>query len=680
MWDVGCFPAAFPNAMTRTPAPCACLALLLWFCGAAGARSQSLSWWSPELRRLEDERRELAGALATLPPAPAPALTERLGYHSGYGASAETVEWIEIDLGIEETIETIVLVPAASDGGGAAISGYGFPLRWRLELADEAEPDMRIVIADFTRSDFPNPGALPVQVSCGGARARQVRLTATRLYRDGDRALLALGEMLVLQGQRNLAASLGSAQLTAGRTTAAPPRWDLVNLIDGQSVLGPPEGALRSATLGFRSETVPSGAARTPWVQVDLGSVVPVDEVRLFPAHPADLAHRAGYGFPVEVKVEVALEESFGEAVKLLPPSESEAMTKREPVSRGTEVVTFTGRGLAARYVRVTAERPFAVGGAQVLALAEMQVWSGDENVALRQPVAALDAEESAGWSRAALVDGFTSRAEIRDWPEWLRGLSLRRETVQRLAAIEKRQAALVAWWRTLGWWLLGAAVVAALLALLALYLRQRAARRREIEALRLRISQDLHDEIGSSLGSIALISDDALALAKDEALRRELGEIRTTAQQTLDSLRDLVRIVQSGKYGEGDLTGHLRDIAARLLRGVPHTFSAEAAPAFDRLPMQERRDLVLMYKEVLHNLARHAQASHAEITLAQSNGSLTLTVHDDGRGFDPTASQSAGMGLTNIQRRAARHSGTVRIDSAPARGTTVAISLPHHA
>jgi signal transduction histidine kinase len=220
--------------------------------------------------------------------------------------------------------------------------------------------------------------------------------------------------------------------------------------------------------------------------------------------------------------------------------------------------------------------------------------------------------------------------------------------------------------------------VAGALLVLLVLNLRQRRARYREIDALRLRIAQDLHDEIGSSLGSIALISDDALALAKDEALRRDLGEIRTTAQQTLDSLRDLVRLVQSGQYGEGDLSGHLRDIATRLLRGVPHTFSTEAAPAFDRLPMQQRRDLVLMYKEVLHNLARHAHAKHAEIALTQSNGTLTLTVHDDGCGFDPAACQSSGMGLTNLQRRAARHSGAVRIDSAPARGTTVAISLPH--
>ncbi len=641
----------------------------------------ALSWLSPELRRLDSEHREVAAALAALPAAPPPALTERLGYHSGYSTSAETVEWVEIDLGLEEALDTIVLVPAASDGGGALIPGYGFPLRWRVELADEAAPDVRTIVADFTRADFPNPGALPVLLSCGGARARHVRITATRLFREGDRALFALGEVVLLQGQRNVAASLASAQFTASRTTSSFPRWELVNLTDGHSLLGPPEGTRRSPTLGYRSQGEPLEAgvpARLPWVQVDLGTVVPVDEVRLFPAHPPDLTLRPGYGFPLEVKVEVALEENFREAVKLLPPSEGQPAARPDIVSPGDNVVAFTGRGLSARYVRVTALRPFVTSGMGRLALAELQVWSGLENLALGRPVGALDADETAGWSRAALVDGCTSRAEILDWPGWLRGLSERGETARRLAAIERRQEALAARWRALGWWLLGAVVVGALLVLLALNRRQRRARAREIDALRLRISQDLHDEIGSSLGSIALISDDALALAKDEVLRREIGEIRTTAQQTLDSLRDLVRLVQSGQYGEGDLSGHLRDIAARLLRGVPHTFSAEAAPAFDRLPMQQRRDLVLMYKEVLHNLARHAHAKHAEIALSQSNGTLTLTVHDDGCGFEPASPAAAGMGLANRQRRAARHSGSVRIDSAPARGTTVAISLPH--
>ena len=95
---------------------------------------------------------------------------------------------------------------------------------------------------------------------------------------------------------------------------------------------------------------------------------------------------------------------------------------------------------------------------------------------------------------------------------------------------------------------------------------------------------------------------------------------------------------------------------------------------------MDQRRDLVLMLKESLHNLVRHSQATHADITLAQGDETLILTVRDNGRGFDPSALKGGGMGLVNLQRRAAKHGGIVSVDSAPQHGTSITISLPHHA
>ncbi len=405
-----------------------------------------------------------------------------------------------------------------------------------------------------------------------------------------------------------------------------------------------------------------------------------MDEVRLFPAHPPEFAHRPGYDWPPELKVELADNAEFRNAVGMAGFYDGSSMMPRDPVNPGDNAMTFTAHHETARYVRVTAPRLFDANGAYVFALAEMQVWSGDTNLALGKTVTAFDLTEEKGWSRAALVDGFTSRANILDWPEWLAGLSLRRETMQRLAALDVQQTAVLARFKTIGWWVLGSALAATLLVLLGINLRQRRERHLEMEALRQRISQDLHDEIGSSLGSIAFISEDALALADDDAMRRELGEIRDTAQQTLDSMRDLVRLAQSGKYGHRDLAEQLREIADRALRGIPHTLDDQAAAAFNRLPTHQRRDLVLMFKEALHNLVRHAHATQADIMLAQSNGALTLTVRDNGRGFDPDALNGTGIGLTNLQRRAAKHGGSVRIVSAPAQGTTLTITLPNHA
>jgi signal transduction histidine kinase len=188
-----------------------------------------------------------------------------------------------------------------------------------------------------------------------------------------------------------------------------------------------------------------------------------------------------------------------------------------------------------------------------------------------------------------------------------------------------------------------------------------------------------LHDEIGSSLGSIALITQDILASSGDGAqARNDLAEIKHIADETVSAMRDITRLIQSDRYGSDDLTTLLRETAARLLRTIPHTVTLDASTPTRKLPVDRQRDLILMFKEGLHNITRHAAATVVEVRLAQSNSQLSVTVHDNGHGFDPAAA-TEGMGLTNLQRRAAKHGGSVRIDSAPARGTTLTICLPVH-
>jgi len=640
-------------------------------------------WISPAVRKIDAERHTLEQTLAALPPAPAPHLTERLGYHSGYSASRDTVEWVEMDLGKQETVDAVVLIAAPSDNGDSASAGYGFPVRFRVELSDKLDGGERAVIADHTSEDFPNPGALPVFIPAHGRKARYARITATRLYRQDQRYLFALGEVMILQGERNLAARVARSDFTYSRTTGAMPVWGLSNLVDGHTVLGPPVGAQPSPTLGYKSKSVnldrePAPAPR--WVQVDLGATLPLQEVRLFPAHPPEFAHRPGYGWPPIFKVEAANDPDFSDAVELASFSDDESSGALENTSPGDNVITVLAHGAAGRYVRVTALRLFNSNGQFNFALSEMQVWSEGRNAALGRPVSAFDSFEGGGWSKAALVDGFNSQANIVDWSPWLAGLSQRRETLQKLAALDARRAAALIRLRREGWWLLAAATAAGLALLIASLLAQQRQRRQEMEALRQRISRDLHDEIGSSLGSIALISQEVMASADDpEHVRRELAEIQSIARQTVDSMRDIALLVQSERYGQGDLTLHLREIATRMLRGLPHTLKLEARNFADSMPMDRQRDLVLMFKEALHNVQKHASAREVNIALTQSQTLVTLTIQDDGRGFDAASPAAGGMGLSNLRRRAAKHGGSVAITSEPGCGATLAITLPAH-
>ena len=143
--------------------------------------------------------------------------------------------------------------------------------------------------------------------------------------------------------------------------------------------------------------------------------------------------------------------------------------------------------------------------------------------------------------------------------------------------------------------------------------------------------------------------------------------------------MRDIALLVQSERYGQGDLTLHLREIATRMLRGLPHTLKLEARNFADSMPMDRQRDLVLMFKEALHNVQKHASAREVNIALTQSQTLVTLTIQDDGRGFDAASPAAGGMGLSNLRRRAAKHGGSVEITSQPGCGATLAITLPAH-
>jgi len=651
------------------------LALAVLVATLSATARAGVDWFTPELRQIEAERTSLQEKLASLPPAPAPQVTQRLGWHSEYSATPDTVEWVELNLGHAERLDTVVLI-APPPSGGTSEPGYGFPVRFRVELLGDDERTERAVIADHSREDFPNPGSLPVVIPTGGRSAHKVRITATRLYRKDGRYLCAFGEVMLLQGQRNLGVPIeasGPAAVRASSSEGTRPDWGRINLVDGQTVLGPPVGDRPSPTLGFRSRPKSEKQVKDHfWVSIDLGALMPVEEVRLFPAHPPRFAHSPGYGFPVHYQIE--LRDTEDAAPVILPEPQSGSYTALP----GDNVVTIVAGDRPARFVRLTALEPHVSNGSALLALAEMQVWSGSGNAALGKSVTASDFTESDGWSNAALVDGYTSSADIVDWPGWLAGLSQRREIEHQLAVLEIRRAALLKHWeRVVVFTLIGLAVAGVAAALL-WSLRQRRQRRAELEDLRQRIARDLHDEIGSSLGSIALIAQDLLESGEDpEQAREDLIEIKDIADETVSAMRDITRLIQSNRYGTDDLATMLGDTAARVLHGIKHTLTITNAPDVRRLPVDRQRDLILMFKETLTNIMRHAGAKAVDIQLEQTDGQLALTVHDDGHGFDTSAPHGDGMGLANLQRRSAKHGGNVDITSSRAQGTTVRIHLP---
>lgn len=128
------------------------------------------------------------------------------GFCSLVAHRADTTQRVTIDLGASKTFDTIKLFPARPFDYRADVPGFLFPVRFRIEVADQEDfSDLR-TIADYTRTDIPNPGVEPQSYPVPATTARFVRLTVTRLaLRDGDNYGFALAEMQVLSGGKNLA-------------------------------------------------------------------------------------------------------------------------------------------------------------------------------------------------------------------------------------------------------------------------------------------------------------------------------------------------------------------------------------------------------------------------------------------------------------------------------------------
>ncbi len=621
---------------------------------------------SAEFRRLDDRRQALTRELALTPQPPERENTPALGWrlYDYTNRPWRQQQWIEIDFGEPVDFDAVALIPTDLVTADFPAPGYGFPVRFRVEsFGGNSSPQL---LADLSQTDFPPPGLLPVWLPAPGARGRRVRVTFVEPWRNGPLHAVSLSEFMVLHGARNLATGRRHVTVRASESRESPPVWGRAHLIDGQSPLGAPSGPRTPpgvATGHCWHSRFARDARTTKWVQVDLGAPRPFDEVRLVPARLPQRLHQEGYGFPVRFRVEVDDDPAFSQP-RLLADH-----THAPFPNPGFNPVTIPAGGTA-RFVRVTAtELQHRDDGQYVFALAELQVYAGDTNLARGAPVGYLDnLEASPHWRAAFLTDGARWEHPLAEWPDWLRGLSRRRELQHELAGVEAALATLQHSLSRTAAWAAVALAIAALLLVLAGYYRLQLRRAREADVLRRRIAADLHDDLGSNLASLSLLSELCLQ-SRDPVPRADLDELHALARETADALRDTTWFVRPGAHTTEQFLERLRATARRLLPGVD--WSLDAADFRVDLPIDGQRHLLLALKESLHNVARHAAAGRVTIRLTAAGGGFTLVVADDGRGFDPAAA-AGGQGLTSLRHRARLLGGAATIGSAPGAGTTL--------
>ncbi len=199
-----------------------------------------------------------------------------------------------------------------------------------------------------------------------------------------------------------------------------------------------------------------------------------------------------------------------------------------------------------------------------------------------------------------------------------------------------------------------------------------------EKEHMRSRIASDLHDEIGSNLSSISMISQMLLRREKMSGNeKKRLQNIQMVAQETANSMRDIVWFVNPRNDSMEKLFIRMRETANLMLEPVDFLFSSPNETFDFETGLDFRRNLFLFYKECLQNIVKHAEAGTVQIKIEFSTdkNTLCLEVKDDGVGFDAGA-QHEGNGLRNFKTRAEQMGGEMDIESAPGKGTTLRLNV----
>jgi signal transduction histidine kinase len=632
---------------------------------------------SERWREIQSELVEIGPKLERLPQIPIDDQGGTGGYAGNYPqavADGETGFAVEIFWREPEELEMVALVPARRYDAKGLDADYGLPEDFVVELIDAAGRVLREVGREQATGENPVRRGHPFvyQVSPAVAAAG-VRISAKRLNADDEDEgvfVHAWAEVFAFAGNRNVALC-AKVKGIGGQAQAAPWHWNPAFLVDGQTPLGLPEvPAGEHANIGWISEGQADARASSQ-VTVDLGESGWVDGVRLLPARKPTSDLPSGFGFPRKWVISGSETGSEGEW---------EILAKRDLANPGHNPVWVPFGRARVRHVRVEATELWKAYDdyAAFFALSELEVLSGGENLALRKSVHSphgmmnLIAPGGRIWSAAALSDGFGPEGRLVPVREWLGLFDERVRLELRRHALEAEAARLVERLRNATQ--IGSAVLAVMgvFFTLVLPIRYRMKANRELTRVRERIAGDLHDEVGSNLGSIQMFADLAEGrLGASDDLKR----IQRIAAETVSAVRDIVWLLRpTGDHRIGTVE-HLRETASIMLESLDWKFTANEEAWQVELPEELNRDLFLYFRESLHNIMRHARARGVAIHAERIGREFRLEISDDGVGIEDERLARPAT-LRALRQRAEALKADFQVESERGKGTRLCLVL----
>ena len=202
-----------------------------------------------------------------------------------------------------------------------------------------------------------------------------------------------------------------------------------------------------------------------------------------------------------------------------------------------------------------------------------------------------------------------------------------------------------------------------------------RAKRIKQLQNIRNSIADDLHDDIGSALSSINIMSELAKQKSPEASpLLTSIGESTSTIQENMS---DIVWTIKSGNDRFENVLQRMNQFASEMLdaKNIELDFKNDTSVASSKLTMEQRKNFYLFFKEAINNAAKYADARKVSVSIAQKDHHVEMNISDDGKGFDLSKTFN-GNGMNTLKKRAAELNGDYKIISNINEGTAVQLKF----
>lgn len=599
------------------------------------------------------------------------------GYMTKWVESRKNKINIHFNWDEEVEIDAVALFPLRlflADEQGLTDDAY-----WPGEIVIKSvHRNQRRLLARLVNTQGTIKQSLPEFVSFYPVKTYHLEITITDLAKriGSNQYAGGFSEISIFSKQENIAPR---ATLRTSNSREGYRIYSKAYLVDGQTPLGLPEvGPRTSGSLGLSIRQQSRVPKEPISIVLNFAEKTKIDEVRLDPA----IIYKPGQAFPVRFSVEL-----LDENKQVL---QSDHRFKDQPLRNlGLNPYTSIFTEVEAMHVRILIyevsmpniqSRPWIqiseitpmLDGVPIKTIKDITAPMNKK----AQP--AVGITDPSGlqlyWSAKSGYDGHTQSGKFLTLRDWVEGLYKRQQLLEEQLELENAKTAVQNSIRTRSLWTVSILFLLVIIGSLYIIIYYKVKARRELRIAREHIASDLHDDVGSNLGTITLHAEYLLDHVEDRGLQDRLKAIFKLAYESTYGLREVLH-TSAPRIGRAqNILAFMQDLAAIVLPDTEKHIELDQSIRGMLTNPKVRKGLLLYYKEAITNIQSHAKCTNVFISMKRTNYGIELIIKDDGIGMGQEMI-SKDIALRTLKLRA-KELGSLEIHSKEGEGTELILRV----